>query len=308
MRSKRRIPRLVSSSKYKDYVPGQLLLNSESKNWRGLACNAFSLPTFLPEGPAPGIPDITLGLMYSGNIDGEYSINQSRWIHGEVPVNNLVLMPAHHEINWRWLPLVENPTPLKLACAYLSSDLIKKIAIETLDIEPGNIEMPTHVGANDPFVAQLLLAVKDELEKDNPLGPLYAETAAQMLALHLLSKHCTINHTIPEYRGRLSKNSLSTVLDYIHTNIHREISLESLSLLAGLSSYHFLRLFKKSTGETPLQYIIRCRMEKAKQLLAQTDLAIIEIALDVGYDSLAHFINLFKRHTGVTPSAYRKML
>ncbi|HEX5057225.1 MAG TPA: AraC family transcriptional regulator [Gammaproteobacteria bacterium] len=305
---RRRPPRLVSTQRYKDYVPGKLLMDSQSCNWQGLLFNAFELPAFLPEGPAPGIADYTFGFVYEGGKEGEFSINQGAWTKQVLRKGSIVMAPPDHAINWRWLPETENAQPLYITCAYLSSALIKRAAVEALDTEPACIEMPKNMGASDAFMEQLFLAVKNELQSGNPCGPLYAQTAAQMLALHLLSNHCTLNYKVPQYKRGIAKIQLRRVLEYIHMHLDREITLESLSLIAGLSQYHFLRMFKQSVDKTPLQYIIHCRMEKAKCLLAQTGLTITEIALEVGYESLNHFITLFKRHTGTTPAAFRKAL
>lgn len=306
--SRRRLPRLVSAQKYKDYVPGKLLLDSQSSNWQGLLFNAFELPAFLPEGPTPAVSDYTFGFVYEGGKRGEFSINQRRWEKRDLRKGSIVMVPPHHAINWRWLPDSENAQPLFISCAYLSSILIKQAAVEALDIEPECIDMPENIGTSDPFMEQLFLAVKKELQAGNPCGRLYAQTAAQMLALHLLSKHCSINYKIPVYKRGIPAAQLKRVLDYIHSHFNQEISLESLALIAGLSSYHFLRLFKQSVGKTPIQYIIHCRMEEAKRLLFETRLSITEIALEVGYGSLNHFISLFRRYTGTTPAAYRKAL
>jgi AraC family transcriptional regulator len=306
--SKRRTPRLVSTQKYKDYVPGKLLLDSQPYNWQGLNLNAFELPAFLPGGPAPALSDYAFGFVYHGEKCAEVSVNEGRWNRQDLHKGSIAICPPGHATNWRWLPDSENAQPIFNTCIYLSAALIKQAAVEALDIEPACIEMPENMGGSDPFMEQLFMAVKRELESGNPCGGLYAQTAAQMLALHLLSRHFTISYKIPVYKRGIAPFHLRRVLDYIHTHINQEIALDSLALIAGLSTYHFLRMFKQSVGKTPLQYIIHCRMEKAKQLLALTSLSVTEIALEVGYESPNHFIGLFRRITGTTPATYRKAL
>jgi AraC family transcriptional regulator len=305
MYSKRRIPKLVTTSEYNQYVPGKLLISSELYHWNQLIFTSFSFPNFLEEGPAPGLPNYAIGFLYSGRVDGECSINRGPWKARQTNCKEMDLWPPSHELNWRWWPDTEKDPPIHIASAQISVDLIRKTASEALDIEPLRIEMLNKLNVSDPLIEQILIAVKGELEQGNPCGRLYAETAAQMLALHILSKHCAINHQTIEYRTGLSKIVLRRVLDYIQENLIQEISLDKLALLSGLSGYHFLRLFKQSTGETPLQYIIRCRMEKAKQLLAQTDLSVLEGAWKL--DTKAKII-LLKRFTGVTPSRYRNSI
>ncbi|MBN1377902.1 MAG: helix-turn-helix transcriptional regulator [Gammaproteobacteria bacterium] len=98
------------------------------------------------------------------------------------------------------------------------------------------------------------------------------------------------------------------LVDYINENIAEDITLESLSSLTHYSSYHFAHLFKKSFGIAPHQYLIKCRIEKAKQLLKDTNMNIAQITLEIGYENQSHFTKLFKQMVGVTPGAYRSRI
>lgn len=277
-----------------------------SAAWSSLHLAAFSFPNVLPEGPAPAIPNYAIGFLYNGVVTGEISINKGKWIP-RTPVNKgcMDIWPRFYEVNWRWWPN-ENPDCIKIASVQLSTELLIKTSVETLDAEPNLIEVPNKLNAGDRFIEQLLLSVIGELEQGNPCGKLYGDTAAQMLALHFLSRHCTFTRKIPEYKRGLSKRQLFKVLDYINTHLKREIRLDSLAALTGMSSYHFLRQFRKSMSQSPLQYIIGTRMEAAKSRLLQSKLSVTEIALEVRYESVSHFISLFKRHTGITPERYRR--
>jgi AraC family transcriptional regulator len=72
-----------------------------------------------------------------------------------------------------------------------------------------------------------------------------------------------------------------------------------------LSQYHFCRLFKQSTGITPHQYLTRCRIDRAKQLLLKTELTITEVAFEVGFTNHSSFTRLFRQYVGVTPKVFR---
>ena len=93
--------------------------------------------------------------------------------------------------------------------------------------------------------------------------------------------------------------------DYIHANLSNPFSLSETAKFAALSPFHFLRSFKIITGETPLAYSQRLRIERAKWLLCRTRLPISEIAHQVGYESLASFSTLFRQHSQVSPTEYR---
>jgi AraC family transcriptional regulator len=90
----------------------------------------------------------------------------------------------------------------------------------------------------------------------------------------------------------------------MHAN--QDINLQTLAAQAGLSVYHYLRVFAAVLGVTPHQYLLRCRLRKAARLLADEDRAITEIALDVGFADLSNFVRSFRRAAGVSPRAYRQ--
>ncbi len=87
---------------------------------------------------------------------------------------------------------------------------------------------------------------------------------------------------------------------------HEPIDLESAARQAGLSSYHFLRLFAKVLGVTPHQYLVRCRLRHAAKLLAEDARPITDIALDVGFEDLSNFVRTFHRAAGVSPRGFRQ--
>ena len=121
----------------------------------------------------------------------------------------------------------------------------------------------------------------------------------------MLRKHAVIKPGIKEYTGGLNRKQLRLVIDYINDNLNQEVSLDTLAVLVGMSNYHFARLFKQSTGLAPHKYVMGRRMEKAKELLQHTNLAISQISSILGYGSQSHLARLFKRHSGITPSTYR---
>jgi AraC family transcriptional regulator len=306
MRAKRLSLLKKATSEFKDHVPGELLTTSANQNWRSLVLCDFRMPDFLPDGPAPGIPDFSFGLFYSGSLAGEYSLQSDRWKAQEVHAGSICFLPPQHHINWHWWPLKKDG-PLKLSIAHLSSELVRRIAGESLDLNPDRVELKTPLIASDPLLQQLIFSIKREVEQGNPCGILYGETAAEMMALHMLTRHCTLKPGGGRYRDGLSQAQLRKVFEYIDINLNLNISLHELAQLSGLSAFHFLRMFKRATGLSPLQYVTRRRMQLAKEMLA-TGLSVAEIAVRTGYSNTSHFITLFRRYYGVTPAAFRKML
>jgi AraC-like DNA-binding protein len=109
----------------------------------------------------------------------------------------------------------------------------------------------------------------------------------------------------PRVRGGLPPRAMRRVREFIEGHLEENISIQALANIAGLSMYHFARAFKQSEGMTPHDYLIQRRVQRTKDLLAETDLPLSEIALASGFSDQSHCARRFREHVGVTPSSYR---
>jgi AraC-like DNA-binding protein len=98
---------------------------------------------------------------------------------------------------------------------------------------------------------------------------------------------------------------LRRAIEFMSDNCGRELTLAEIAGAAYLSEFHFARLFKKITGATPHAYLASLRIERARRLLAESDLPIAEVGAEVGYGSQSHFTKIFREATGLTPKAFR---
>jgi transcriptional regulator GlxA family with amidase domain len=119
-----------------------------------------------------------------------------------------------------------------------------------------------------------------------------------------LRRKSTRSRGIPEIKFRDPR--IQIVIDFMHTNLHRKISLIDFGTAVNLSTSQLSRLFKTETGLSPIEYLIRLRMEKVRHLLKTTLLSIKEIMALTGYSNRGHFIQHFSRYYGPAPSEYRK--
>ncbi|MBD2102660.1 helix-turn-helix domain-containing protein [Leptolyngbya sp. FACHB-261] len=186
---------------------------------------------------------------------------------------------------------------------YLEPMLLNQLGAELY--EKDSIELiPQLTSCFDPLIYQIAIALKTTLETGGIGSKLYSDSMANALAVHLLYRYSTHKSSIQHYSGRLSHQQLRQVINYIDEHLDQDLSLAELATLTQLSSYHFARLFKQSTGIAPHQYHIKCRVERAKQLLLARQLSIAEVAQVVGFASQGHLNYHFKRVTGVTPKAF----
>jgi transcriptional regulator GlxA family with amidase domain len=106
-------------------------------------------------------------------------------------------------------------------------------------------------------------------------------------------------------RGGLPPRARHRVHEYIVAHLHEKISNDALAQVAGLSACHFARMFKQTEGISPHRYVLQCRIRRAQQLLADTDMPLSEIAIAAGFSDQSHYTRCFRATIGVTPGSYR---
>lgn len=104
-----------------------------------------------------------------------------------------------------------------------------------------------------------------------------------------------------------SFSKISKVIDYIHKKLDQKISIEEMAELAGMSPNNFHRLFKEALNDTPVQYIKKIRLNKARQLILHENMKAINACNAVGYDSATQFSREFKRYFGASPGKVKEL-
>jgi AraC family transcriptional regulator len=102
----------------------------------------------------------------------------------------------------------------------------------------------------------------------------------------------------------LDDGTFARVHSYIESNVGEQVRLEDLARVAGVSRFHFARQFRRRTGESPMAYLLRTRIERAKTLLRRDDVKLSELAAILGFSDQSHFTRTFRRIAGMSPSAF----
>lgn len=134
-----------------------------------------------------------------------------------------------------------------------------------------------------------------------------AEVAAQWLAIQLLTRRGG-SWPDDELRdpGPITDARLRRALDYMCATLSEPLTLEAIAGEAGVSKFHFTRLFRQRTGRTPMQYLSELRLATAARMLATTDLPVARVAIESGHPSVTHFTDAFRRRFGSSPGSYRR--
>lgn len=250
--------------------------------------------------PADEIPASYLGqhliIIALDNFRASFDLNGS-WQHINYARGDIGIFPASQifprtQID-REVPIIDlfiNPTTL--------SHTVNEAA-------NGCIELVPHLQLHDPLIQHIGLALKAELAAGDADSRIYAESMVTALSAHLLRRYTSRQQTIREYTGGLPKYKRDRAIAYIHENLARNITLAELSNVVQMSPHYFATLFKQSTRLPPHQYITKCRIETAKQLLAKRELTIVEISQQVGFQNQSHFTRIFRQHVETTPKVYR---
>jgi AraC family transcriptional regulator len=191
---------------------------------------------------------------------------------------------------------------------YLRRFLIEEVAGDLLRGDPAKVELIPRLGDTDPLIKHLVLGIRDALGEADPTSATYADYLARAMAARLLRGHSDATQQVlsqPRADG-LNRRQLARAVDFIEANLGQALALQEIAAASGLSPVHFARQFKRTMGMAPHQYVMWARVERAKRLLAQTDLAIAQVAFECGFSHQEHLTRIFRRLSGTTPSLFRR--
>ncbi|MBC7959424.1 MAG: helix-turn-helix transcriptional regulator [Vallitaleaceae bacterium] len=151
-----------------------------------------------------------------------------------------------------------------------------------------------------PIVSRHLTMIVEGFKLDKPLP----EVLVSSYIHRMLTELMLISSNLTDYSGD-TNSPVIDAMTYIHLNYKGKITVEELATYVNVSVFHFSRVFKKETGYSPYEYIIKTRIDHAKALLKQTKLTIKEISYEIGFNSESNFVNTFRQSVSLTPNEFR---
>ncbi|MDX2152904.1 MAG: AraC family transcriptional regulator [Bryobacteraceae bacterium] len=241
----------------------------------------------------------TVHVQQQNQMEFEYPQN-GRWIAKTVDPNSITIRPAGSTINVRWK---QQTTMVGLA---LPQSVLRMATPGMATADQLGLEFVC--GAKDEEISTLAVLLAKEGERGYPLGELYPEALTMALVLALVKRYGNVRGGRFTDVGGLAGSRMHRVLQYIDAHLADKLSLHQLAQVANVSPFHFSRRFRQATGVSVHQFVLEKRLERARALLKNPSLSLIEVAYASGFSNPSHLSLHFVRRFGCPPGAYRKKI
>lgn len=213
----------------------------------------------------------------------------------------ICLTPAEATFQWQHSG---NPEILQI---YVRQSIYAAAVNEIYGCDASAAEIVPSFAILDPLLEQLAIAIGAALRNGVEKDGLYIDTLAQMMAVHLARQHSSRARQLHSSSAQtISSWKIRRVIEFIEENLGGDLTLGAMAEEIDISPLYLSRAFKAAVGQPPHQYVLGRRIERAKELLRNSELPIVDVALAAGLSSQSHLSNLFLRHVGISPATYRR--
>jgi AraC family transcriptional regulator len=267
-----------------------VLASSGGRGWRKLEAELVRVSPGRTH--VPGAQQHRLGIHFGRPVNAECRcdgrVQRRVQKHGDIDI-----VPAGFDGVW------QDDRECTILRMKVAPALIENAAID-LGMAPDRSHVVPTLQLRDPRLEAIAWAVKTELEADTPSDRLYADTLAVALAIRMLEAGATRQATVKAGQ-MLALSQKTRLVEFIEYHLDTALSLEDLANAAGLSLTHLKLRFRNSFGVSPHQYVLRRRVERARELLATSDQPASQIAIETGFAHQSHMTHAMRRLLGVTP-------
>ncbi len=278
----------------KQVLPCTPLLSSRSLNWSGLVLDYYSHPPH--EIKEHYAQQHIIAVTLSERVDLHQRIEKNS-VYSSMKQGDLIVCPAGFE---RWCAWEQQADFLMLS---IEQSVLAEACYQTGDTR--QLELVPQLRIQDRVLQHLGITLMNEVKSCHSGDRFCIDSLLHLLYFHLLRHHTTSNFAQFPMPSHPSKRQFRKVIEYMQANIHKQLDLMEIAAFFNTTSYELTLLFLDITGLTPYQYLMRCRIERAKQLLTSKQLSTKEIAAQIGFATLHQFNSQFLQLVGVSPNVYR---
>lgn len=279
------------------YVPGKLLLSDVGLGWSKVGLRSFHY-----EGQDVIVPAMRDFVLIGYQV-GDSSMRRRLdgcWSRDRLGPGAASLLTRAQPAQWHWIQ------PVEVTQVYLTETLVSEVASEVMDCHVNKVGLADVLRTEDPVLITAIEAIRQEALGHALGGPLYVESIARALIVHLMRRYASIRIERQPVQNGLTPAQRRRIEEYIDIHLEGTLDLAGMAAALNLTTCVFSRMFRQSFGRPAYAYVIARRVDKAEHLLARSKLPIKEISAVCGFADQAHLTRLFVREKGKTPAAFRK--
>jgi len=285
------------------HIRGRLVANGSDRLMRSVIAQIFVREREQEGFLVPAVAEPLIVWILKGSAVVEERELGGEWTSARVAAGDFFITDSDAPYELRWSSLDDGT--FEVMHLYLGLPLMEQAGADVLGTKKRPL-LSEVSGARDEQLGRFIDLIEEEIGEASEPSPLYLESVAQALAIRLVQHYRDETRDNTTRRNALPAYRLRRVTELMEQSLGEEFDLARYADVAGMSIAHFSRQFKLATGLAPSQYFIRLRVGRARQLLRETDQAIISIGMEVGYSSPSHFAQVFRKETGVSPRLYRQ--
>jgi AraC family transcriptional regulator len=298
-------PDQTTAAAFLRFFRGQVLADSASLHWQGLYVRRVRNARIVDRFLVPATPEPSIGCVLGGSGEFEERELDAAWVTRQMRRGDIVVTRSKVPYELRWnSPRGEE---LDVLSIHVSVDQFLAALEAVYPGKTAEVDVIDFSG-RDEALAHLCFACAEMLGAKVPGQSARVAALTQQFAVHLVEGYTRAVSQKQDFRGGLPIWQLRKVQDYVTGHLAEDLSVETLASLVELSPFHFSRVFKQTTGMSPLQFATGERVSRAQQLIRETSRSLIEIGSEVGYANPSHFGKVFRRFVGVTPTEFRSGL
>jgi len=271
-----------------------VLASSRGRGWCGLDAGLIDTTGGVKEHPAT--PRYSVGMQIGAPVTATWRRNGRLQRRLQVP-GDIHIVPMGHAVSW------EDDRPTRYLGISLTPSLMR-MAADEMGVDLDCISLPPEMELRDARIEHIALAILAELEEQDPHDRICAEGLGLALAVHLIRKYG--QKRAREVTRGLTQRQVQSVVDFIRENLAKDLSLTEVASVTGISSSHFRVLFKQSIGLPVHKYVIKCRVERAVELLSNGSVELKDVAAKSGFADQSHMSRCMRRFIGLTPGEVRR--
>ncbi len=282
------------------FRPGnRLIAHSQDSGWRSLHAAIIEEAPFHATESAIAHPSLIYHLSRPTEVTRR--IEGTRGEKALIGPRRLCLTPGEATTSWQH---AGHPEILQV---YLRRSIYEGAVSELYGCDASAAELVPRFAMLDPLLEQLAVAITNALHDGTAEDGLYIDAIAHMMAAHLARAHSSRSRPIRMAPTRpISGLKMRRLVEFIDENLDSDLSLHAMATEVEISPLYLARAFKTAVGQSPHQYVLARRIERARELLRNTSMPVVDVAMAVGFSSQSHLSHWFLRQVGVSPAAYRR--